>query len=274
MPAVFAIRTNRPNTTDAPGTSSLRSSRFSLERSKPLASCPSLVMEFLTRNSRRAHMAATSSSSPVSAAARMPRLMSSWWKRGSLISWTQHAASSSSRERRYSLSSWSMLSLRSGTLRPSPGPQTFSIRTEQCSRLSSLRAWSTAAPSLPTRNAGGSISSTTARAMNAPTAAVASGTSTASSRTDSHSRSNPACTSPGVSRSGRFRARRREVASRSRGPRSRLMPTARLTISAWYSPHPSSRVARTTSSASPESKNSRRASSVRRLNSGRVRAGP
>mmetsp|Transcript_26510 Transcript_26510/g.37367 ORF Transcript_26510/g.37367 Transcript_26510/m.37367 type:complete len:214 (-) Transcript_26510:636-1277(-) len=208
-----------------------------------------------------------------------PRFTNSCWKWAASISLTHTAASSNSRERRYSLRSISMTLLSSATGLPSPGPHTCSSLAVQCSRDSKLTALSmTASPGRSLfcvdKNAGGRTSSTTARAKKEPTISLASGISILRSSSAVRSNSNPASTSASSRGVGCRHVKRRLTNSRSRGPSSKLRLIARLTTSGWYSLHFNSSILRMTSSVSAESKYSRRISATRILNSGKVSIGP
>mmetsp|Transcript_32501 Transcript_32501/g.67773 ORF Transcript_32501/g.67773 Transcript_32501/m.67773 type:complete len:213 (-) Transcript_32501:575-1213(-) len=205
--------------------------------------------------------------------------MSSWWKCRQSSSLTHRAASSSSRLKRYSSKSWSISTFSSATGRPSPGPQTFSKRALQCSRLRRLTAFSTTASPgrslfCSERKAGGSTSSTTARARNEATMVWASGTSVMRSSRLSSKEIKPASMSLIESGVGCKHVSKRLVNSRSRGPLSMAKLMAFFGISALYSLHPSSSRVRMTSSVSQESKYSFRASSSWNLNSCNVNIGP
>mmetsp|Transcript_22044 Transcript_22044/g.32204 ORF Transcript_22044/g.32204 Transcript_22044/m.32204 type:complete len:203 (-) Transcript_22044:674-1282(-) len=189
-----------------------------------------------------------------SMAAVTPRLTSSWWKWEEFISRMQRAASSSSRERRYSFNNWSITTLSSLTGLPSPGPHTFSSLTPQCSLDKRRTAPSITTPVRFERNAGGNTSSTTALARKAPTIPFASGASMDKSSSDSMRSSKPSAMFSSVNGSGCKTDSSLEISSFSREVLSRLMLTALFTTSGWYSAHFNSRMHRITSRSSPLSK--------------------
>lgn len=111
QPLSTAISSNSFNIAGASGTSSFKSSMLFLSLVTPFATWNSETIAFPTRKANKAAIASIDGSECVEAplfapsssiAIFTPRLTSSWWKCGALSSLTQRAASSSSRESKYS----------------------------------------------------------------------------------------------------------------------------------------------------------------------------
>mmetsp|Transcript_32953 Transcript_32953/g.78680 ORF Transcript_32953/g.78680 Transcript_32953/m.78680 type:complete len:297 (-) Transcript_32953:1088-1978(-) len=242
IPLSLAICSNSSTICGAAGTSRVRSGNALRNLLAPFPTWYSETMELSTKNLNRAAIASRDDDSDVwlcpssSMAILIPRLTSSWWKWGAFNSRTQLAASSSSRDIKYSLSNWSIASFSSATGRPSPGPQTFSRRAVQCSLDRRLTAFSTTqSPGWELfrseRKAGARTSSTTARARKHPTMDLASGMSITKSSIESSSTSKPIPISSSVNGTGCRQASSRLTSSLSLGPSSSPRLTARFTTS-------------------------------------------